>query len=334
VGIVANGRGVGGAVTLSTGLDPDKRISKRIASVRRRADAEARADDVAPVAPLLLLCWLDAVAAGVGDEVGWEAGSGQERRDGVDVALLVAGGVGRRIGGAGGDAPGVVVGDVGGEAADGGGRAGGFVEVAEHGRGGADVGGPAEPAGVAGVEVHGHVWQVELLDGVGGQLLVGSSRVGALGNAHVGDHVGEGVGLDDKDHAGLGVLHEDRFDGIDVLLVQCSTAVGDGVLAIGGKSGAVTIWEIVDDERADDWWGSTGGIESLDVGEVCVHGWDFGGGITVSSVRNEKRPFMEWYLQPDKGTDLGNSSSLRGEGSSQRWNGQRMDLRRIVWVGV
>ena len=52
------------------------------------------------------------------DEVSREASGCEERSQGVDVPLLVAVGVTRGVGGAGGDGEGVVVGDVGGETAD------------------------------------------------------------------------------------------------------------------------------------------------------------------------------------------------------------------------
>lgn len=53
---------VGRAIALATGLDPDEGVLERIAGVGRGPDAEARADDVAPVAPLALLGGLDAIA--------------------------------------------------------------------------------------------------------------------------------------------------------------------------------------------------------------------------------------------------------------------------------
>lgn len=51
------------AIALATGLNPDKRISERVARVGRKALAEAGADNVAPVAPGVLLSGLDAVAS-------------------------------------------------------------------------------------------------------------------------------------------------------------------------------------------------------------------------------------------------------------------------------
>lgn len=61
--VVASRAGVGSTVTLSTGLDPDEGVSERVAGVGGGADTEPSADDVAPVAPGLLLGGLDTVSA-------------------------------------------------------------------------------------------------------------------------------------------------------------------------------------------------------------------------------------------------------------------------------
>ncbi|RYP80617.1 hypothetical protein DL769_002362 [Monosporascus sp. CRB-8-3] len=67
-GVVAGGAGVGGAVGLAAGLAPDEGVGERGARAGRRAHAEARAVDVAPVAPLLAQA-RHAVAARVHDGV-------------------------------------------------------------------------------------------------------------------------------------------------------------------------------------------------------------------------------------------------------------------------
>ena len=59
----------------------------------------------------------------------------------------------------------------------------------------ADVGGPAEPAGVSCVEVHGDVGEVEGFDGVFDTLFVSCFRVGTFRDVEVRDEIGEGVGL-------------------------------------------------------------------------------------------------------------------------------------------
>lgn len=127
--------------------------------------------------------------------MGREAGGREQRSQGIDILLLVADGVSLRVGRAGTDAPGVVVGDVGREAAHLRRPPRRLIQVAEHARRRTDVGSPAEPAGVSGIEIHGHVGEVELLDGVGGAFLVGGGRAGALGHVQVGDEVREGIRL-------------------------------------------------------------------------------------------------------------------------------------------
>jgi hypothetical protein len=50
--VVAGGAGVAGAVGLATGLDPDEGVQELVARLGGRADTEAGALGVAPVAPL------------------------------------------------------------------------------------------------------------------------------------------------------------------------------------------------------------------------------------------------------------------------------------------
>lgn len=76
-----------------------------------------------------------------------------------------------------------------------------------------EVVGPAEPAAVAGVEVHGYVGQVELLERVCNTIAVARGGSLALLDVAVGDEVGEGVGLDDQGDGDLGVFLEDGDDG-------------------------------------------------------------------------------------------------------------------------
>lgn len=90
------------------------------------------------------------------------------------------------------------------------------------------------------------------------------------------------MGLTDHEgHGGLGVLLDDGGDGVDVGLVLVQAVVGDGVLAVAGKGGAVSVREIVDDECAHDRRGSAGRVLGLDVGEVGVHSRDLGGGVAA-----------------------------------------------------
>ena len=257
VEVVAGGAGVAGTIALATGLDPNEGIEEGMAGVGRRASAEAGALStmsvlwaareggadqaylgVAPVTPRLLAGRLLAVAASISDEVGREATSGEQRAQGLDVVLLVVVAVALGVRRGRGDAPGVVVGNVGSQTTDGGGLAGTRVDAGIQVGCGLNVGGPAEPAGMASIEVHAHVGEVELLQGIDGQLLVGGGRSAALRNVHVGDHVGEGVGLDDQDGADVGVLHENLADGVNVRLVVGGTSVRNRKFSVGGSGGA------------------------------------------------------------------------------------------------
>lgn len=129
---------------------------------------------------------------------------------------------------------------------DGGGAASVLVNTSEEIGGGLDVGGPAEPAGVSGIEIHGDIGQVQLLEGVDRQLLVCGRRAAALLNVHVGDHVGKRIGLNDEDDADVRVLNDVLADPVNVGLVVGRAAVGDGPLAVRGGSSAVTVREVVD----------------------------------------------------------------------------------------
>lgn len=187
VGVVARRGGVRGTVTLTTGLDPDESVLKSITSVGGEGGTEASANDVAPVTPGLLLSGLNTVTGwkrkgkvlenqdcvssgashreqrcwspygdlltGVHDEVGVEAVRAEERSEGVDVALLVTVLVTLSVRWAGGDGPGVVVGNVGGQSTDGGGRAGILVHTGEEVGSGSNVGGPSKPASVSYVKL-------------------------------------------------------------------------------------------------------------------------------------------------------------------------------------
>jgi hypothetical protein len=143
VSVVAAGARVASTVALSTRLDPNDSINKSITSVGSRGASETGTLDIAPVTPGLLSSRLNAAAALVDDEVRVPAVGLEQRGDGVDVQLLVevlvALGVRRGDGGV----VAVVVGDVGGQAAEGGGFAGAGVDFGEHLGGGCKVGFPA-----------------------------------------------------------------------------------------------------------------------------------------------------------------------------------------------
>ena len=131
--VVAHGGGVAGTVALAAGLDPDERVDLARARAGGRACAEAGTLDVAPVTPLLAQA-LDAVAGGVDDGLVGHAGGREVRGEQLDVGLLVGRLVplsvtGREL--ARCQVPGVPAGDVGREAAEGLGLAGGDVGVGE-----------------------------------------------------------------------------------------------------------------------------------------------------------------------------------------------------------
>ena len=99
--VIAIGRGVGSTIRLTTGLDPDEGINKRITGIRGRTRAEASAAGVAPMALLDLASGLLAGAADVDDELGvGPAVGGQDGGDGGDESLLVAVDVGGGVDGA------------------------------------------------------------------------------------------------------------------------------------------------------------------------------------------------------------------------------------------
>ena len=196
MGVVASSRRVRSTIGLATGLDPDEGISKRVTSVGRRSETETSSGSVAPVTLLLLASRLLTGSALVDDELG--VGPTlllKERRKSVDELLLIVVGVALGVVGLGGELPAVVVGDVGGETSEARRLASGLVDLTVELSGRRKVGGPSKPATVTGIDVHGNVGKVELLDGVDGKLFVSAGSVGALGDVHVGDQVSERIGL-------------------------------------------------------------------------------------------------------------------------------------------
>lgn len=132
--IIPRRRAIRRTIRLATRLDPDKGIDKRVARGARGADAEARALDVAPVAPLLAEAG-DGVAARVDDGLAGHAGGLELGREEGDELLLVLRLVPLRVGGfgelTGGQVVGVPAGDVGGDSTDLLGGAGGLVGLGE-----------------------------------------------------------------------------------------------------------------------------------------------------------------------------------------------------------
>lgn len=78
----------------------------------------------------------------------------------------------------------------------------------------------------------------------------------------------------------LRVLLDGSSDVVDVGLVLVETILGNLVLAVGRKSRAVTVGQVVDDEGAHDGRIGAGGVLRLDVGEVSVHSGNLCGVVT------------------------------------------------------
>lgn len=113
--------------------------------------------------------------------------------DGVDVQFLVVVLVSLRVRRGGRGVIAVVVGDVGDEAAQGLGLAGVAPDGSEELGCGREIGVPAEPAGVAGVDVGVDVGEVEGFYGVFDAGDVGGLRFLAFGDVEVGNEVAETV---------------------------------------------------------------------------------------------------------------------------------------------
>lgn len=147
---------------------------------------------IAPISLQDLASGLLSAARLIDDELSIGPSSiGKSGSNGVDVAPLITVGVGGGVSGASSDGPGVVVGNVGGKTAEVLGGARVPVDLTEHSRCLGKILWPSEPSSVTTVQVHGDMGESELLDGIDGQLLVGSGGTGALGFRHVGDSVGK-----------------------------------------------------------------------------------------------------------------------------------------------
>lgn len=201
--------------------------------------------------------------------------------------------------------PGVPAGDVGGDTADLAGAAGVLVDLGELLGAGVEVVVPAEPAAVAGVDVHDDVGQVEGLEGVGDTLLVAGLGLLAGREVGVGHQVGERVGLDDEREGRVGVGLEEVGDDYRSFLPRVSFCtylcihayvctensiegrtfgllhilrtidvfglvpvdLANRQFTVGGLGGAVTARKVVDDETQDVLAGqvSDGVVELADV---------------------------------------------------------------------
>lgn len=185
------------------------------------------------------------------------------------------------------------------------------------------------------VNVYGHVGQGKLLNGVDDESLVCLSSVRTHADAHVGDQVGKGIGLDSEDHGDIREVEEDGADRIDELrLVESGTAVGDGELTAGCSSGTVAVRKIVDDEGNDHVLDA----RSTDTHEVSPHVGDrstsTAGKSEVLVVVQSRRIWL--CLQPSECGDIGNLCGSFGEDSfasgNQRRDGAIRDPGGVVGV--
>lgn len=196
VSIVACGGGVAGSVTLTTRLDPYEGIDPGAASVGCGTATETSTDGVAPVTPFKLAGGLLARTALIHNELDTGPPLGDEQgAQSLNVLLLVEDRVGCSVRRSTGQAPRVVVGNVSGKTSKGLGLASIEVDFAEDIGSASLVSGPAEPACVASIHVHGHVGEVQGLDSVDDAAVVNLGSALALGHTQVGDHVGQGVRL-------------------------------------------------------------------------------------------------------------------------------------------
>jgi hypothetical protein len=130
-----------------------------------------------------------------------------------------------------------------------------------------DVGGPAKPASVTGIEVQEHVGLLEFGYRVRHEGLVSQCGVGTLLHGHVGDEVGKPIGFDNEDYADGGELCDvcasvrgwvcqvvslshtlDLCSNcINVCLVHGSPTIGDAELSSRRLRCTVTIGKVVYD---------------------------------------------------------------------------------------
>ena len=108
--------------------------------------------------------------------------------------------------------PGVPPSNVGSDTAHLAGAAGVLVDLGELLGAGLQVIVPAQPAAVAGIDVHDDVGQVEGLERVGDTLLVAGLGLLAGRQVRVGDQVRQGVGLDDEREGRVRVVLEEPRD--------------------------------------------------------------------------------------------------------------------------
>jgi len=151
-----------------------------------------------------------------------------------------------------GGVKGVVVGHVGGEAPDLVLLNGYLDDGGELLSGKREVVVPPEPTAVGGVDIQVHVLKLQLRDSMGDALAEDLGGVSAELDAHVGDEVTQGVGLENDGELEI----RGRLDLINVgldelLMVALKAVLGRLELTSGLAGGAVAVGKVVEDE-ADD----------------------------------------------------------------------------------
>lgn len=156
--------------------------------------------------------------------------------------------------------------------------------------------------------------------------------VRAVGVAQVGDQVSQRVGLNDGHNSNGWVLCEkelvkgrnqkflengkhtldDRDNLVDVVLIVRNAVVSDGELSVGRLRMAVTVGQVVDDNRHD-----RAAALCCSIGHVCVK---------TGNLRNR--------VEPDKGRNVGNGRGFRLEGGVCDLSSGCCDLGRIVWAQI
>ena len=132
---------------------------------------------------------------------------------------------------------------------------------------------------MARIKVHNNVVQVQCLDGVLSESLVGISSLCALRDVQIGHKVGQTVWFDDQNELNVRERLDLSSDVVNVSAVESSTVVGKRKLAIGGQGGAVSLGEIVYNEGKNQVCAS--GVLSLDILCKSSNGGDLGANITI-----------------------------------------------------
>lgn len=131
---------------------------------------------------------------------------------------------------------------------------------------------------------------------------------------------------DNEDGVDVGVLHQLSADGVDVCLIVVHTVVGNGVLAIAGQSGAITVGQVVDHEDTRNRRVGAGLVLGLNVGQVGSHRGHLGGNVATAVRIAQCIGTRDTYSQTNEGTlatalALG-WSELGREGMARVWTSE------------